>query len=428
MPRPLVLLRRARDAFPPTPLGLLALAAAWLALDLLAFERLDLVALVVGYGLLGLVGLAVIGTALFALLLRPRLRRAARAARETLRLETGVAAETALVLPAFRWLPLVQLRWDWSSPVATVDAVPRLGVQRERVVLPRRGEHDTIVRRFLVEDALGLARVTLRLSAASPLRVAPHVGALGALPVLRAFTGGDAVSHPLGDPEGDRLELRRYAPGDPARFIHWKIFGRTRKLVVRLPERALSPARRQVAYLVAGSGDEASAAAARVAVRGGALGDDWAFGAAGTPGLLTEPEAALLAIVRSGSEEAREEAGAGLRAFLAEADRRGPPNALVFVPPEPGPWLEAVCAELATRRGRARAVVAIDGQRRTLRRGGRLRRLLTTPAAASGADPERLADVRRALAAAGTPVTLVDRSTGRVLGERALRPAPREAA
>ena len=50
--------------------------------------------------------------------------------------------------------------------------------------------------------------------------------------------------------DGDRIELRRYVPGDSARFIHWKVFGRTRKLMVRVPERALSRARRTVGVLV----------------------------------------------------------------------------------------------------------------------------------------------------------------------------------
>ena len=85
-----------------------------------------------------------------------------------------------------------------------------------------------------------------------PIEVLPHLGGIRRLPVLTSLTGGEEFPHPMGLEDGDRVELRRYVPGDSARFIHWKVFGRTRKLMVRVPERALSRARRTVAYLVAG--------------------------------------------------------------------------------------------------------------------------------------------------------------------------------
>ncbi|MEM1417928.1 MAG: DUF58 domain-containing protein [Myxococcota bacterium] len=428
MTRLLVLLRRARDVFPLTPLGVLALVAAGVALQHLAFAQLDLVVLVVGYGLVGLVALAALGALGFALVLRPRWRRAEAEARREgpLALETGFATETGFSLPFFRWVPLLETRWTWVEPAAVTEAVPRLGARRERVTFARRGEHAGIVRVARVGDVFGLARVAWRRASDRPVSVAPHAGALGALPVLRSLAGGDAIPHPMGIDEGDRMELRRYAPGDPARFIHWKIFGRTRKLVVRMPERALSPARRNAAYLVAGEGDEASAGAARVALRSGVLGDDWAFGADGTPGALTDLASAEAAVIRSGGEAAREEGGRALRAFLAEVERRGPATALIFVPARPGPWTERLGALLRERRGRARVVLAVDGLDAGAS-GSFLRRLLV-PARSSGGVPlEALEAVRAALGATGTPLLVLDRTTGRVLGDTALRRSARRA-
>ena len=87
----------------------------------------------------------------------------------------------------------------------------------------------------------------------------------------------------MGLEDGDRLELRRYTAGDPVRFMHWKVLSRTRKLMVRTPERALSVARRMAAFLIAGERDDASAAAARLALERRLLGSDWLFGTDDAP-------------------------------------------------------------------------------------------------------------------------------------------------
>ena len=75
----------------------------------------------------------------------------------------------------------------------------------------------------------------------------PRLAGLSRMPALSSLASGDAAPHPMGLEDGDRLELRRYMPGDPARFIHWKVLSRTRRLMVRTPERALSLARRTAA-------------------------------------------------------------------------------------------------------------------------------------------------------------------------------------
>ena len=111
----------------------------------------------------------------------------------------------------------------------------------------------SVIRRVVVQDAFGLSRIAFQHRQPGPIEVLPHLGGIRRLPVLTSLTGGEEYPHPMGLEDGDRVELRRYVPGDSARFIHWKVFGRTRKLMVRMPERALSRARRTVAYLVAGA-------------------------------------------------------------------------------------------------------------------------------------------------------------------------------
>src|SRR5205814_5321723 len=99
---------------------------------------------------------------------------------------------------------------------------------------------------------------------------------------LPGLAAGDDEAHPLGQPVGDRIEMRPYVPGDSPRTIAWKIYGRTGKLVVRAPERARIVSPRGCAYQVAGPHDESTAAVARAVLERGFLGQEWRFGADGS--------------------------------------------------------------------------------------------------------------------------------------------------
>ena len=244
--------------------------------------------------------------------------------------------------------------------------------------------------------------------------VLPHLGGIRRLPVLTSLTGGEEYPHPMGLEDGDRVELRRYVPGDSARFIHWKVFGRTRKLMVRVPERALSRARRTVAYLVAGAHDEAAAAAARAAIEEEALGTDWQFGADGSPEATSDRSEALHKVLTSSRHSA--ESGSGMKRFLAEVDPRGPAALVVFAPPITGSWLDEMRSLTIRRYGRVRVVIAVDavhdpdGQ-------PRWRRFLLRPNAVSGVDRADLERVGRALGQLRCEVVIIDRVSGRLLGD-----------
>jgi uncharacterized protein (DUF58 family) len=426
--------RRVADVLPPTPLGLLLAGSAGLALRALGMGQQDLVLLVAGYAGLGLPVLAAVLVGLGALSLKWTLRRRRRAAKvpQALRLETRRAAVTGFALPSLWWLPLVQVDWAWEQPGhVTTRLRRRFGRLDEEVVPEERGARAGTLRRVVVGDALGLARVAFRVEDAAPLTVLPGMGALRAVPVLSSLAGGDDQPHPLGAEQGDRIDLRRYAPGDPARFIHWKVFARTGTVMVRRHERALVEAKRTVAYLVAGPADDATAGAARLALTARALGDDWVFGADGGDAAGTTRSDDALALV-VGSVAAREGGAAGLAAFVARAEREGPVSLVLFVPPEPGPWLARVLAVLARRRG-ARVVVAVDALAPVVAAPSpwtRLARVLAVPRAQAGTPADRLEEVLRALTAARAEVQVLDRASGRVLGHaqrRAMRAWARDA-
>ena len=418
--------RRAADLWPLTALGMALVGVAAVALIVFGFEKLDLVLLVVGYGVGGLLAISVVCVVPTALALWWRLRRATLAWSMST-LETGVPLPTGFSMPSLWWLPLVQLRWTWVSPErAAVEATAERGALRERVVLGQRGIFDQVTRRVVVQDAFGLARVAFRHRQSGPIEVLPHLGGIRRLPVLTSLTGGDEYPHPMGLEDGDRVELRRYVPGDSARFIHWKVFGRTRKLMVRVPERAHSPARRTVAYLIAGPDDEAAAAAARAAIEQEALGFDWQFAADGAPEATAERTEALHKVMTS--ESFRGVSGRGLKRFLAEVDPRGPAALVVFAPPVAGPWLDEVRALSARRYGRIRVVIAVDA----VRAGDPAPawwRWVFRPAEQVGVPRAELERVGRALGQLRCEVVIVDRVSGRVLGDGVrLVTAPRRAA
>jgi hypothetical protein len=409
-------LRRAADLFPITPLGVLLGIGAAAALHYLAYPELDLVWLVVGFAALGLLGVAVLAVVVAAIALKLALRPRAHAEVVRRSMETGRSLPTGFSAPSLWLLPLVQVDWSWEQPseaqVTLHEARRRL---REEVRLTHRGHVRGVRRRVVIQDAFGLARLAIRQTDPVELTVLPHAGKLGEAPLLVSFSGGDERPHPMGVDDGDRVELRRYVPGDPARFIHWKVFGRTRKLMVRTPERALSPARRTLAYQVAGADDDASAAAARVAIESGTFGPDFRFGADGSAADTDRVDEAVEMIVRSA--EAREQGGAGLEPFVKRAERAGPASLVVFVPPRPGPWLAAVVATVKARAPRCRVVLTTDGVD-AAPPPALWRRLLMVPGRGEGTPAAELDAVIAALASTRAEVIVLDRRSGRRLGAR----------
>jgi uncharacterized protein (DUF58 family) len=428
--------RQIVDVFPLTPLGFALAICAYFALRKFAYEELDLVWLVTGYAAIGLCALAplfVIPCALWFWLRSDRYEAQAGAVEhegdesrrskgegplaDPLLLETGTPAPTGFSLPSLRFVPFVQLRWEWRSPAGGIVDPRRAGSRaHEFVTLEDRGQYETIERRVVVEDPFGLTRVAFRRRQSRGLRVLPRLGGLGHLTSLTALAAGADLPHPMGLEDGDRLELTRYTPGDPARFIHWKVFARTRKLLVRRPERALAIARRCAAFYVAGQGDDASAAAARLALERRLLGNEWVFGTDLTLAGSSRIDEALAYLVESVA--ARDRQAAGLAPFLAQVEKRGPASVIVFAPPRPGAWVQAVIR--ASSRRQLRAVIAVDGLAEVAPRPLWLR-VLASEAPRSGAEAEALDAVLGMLGRAHVPVILLDRATGRPLGERARR-------
>lgn len=412
------LLGRAVDLFPITPLGLLVLAGAAFALFAYGLRRVDLVLLMMGGVALALGVLCLLCVVGAALGLALSLRR--RGGGEPLRLECGFPARTGFSVSSLWFIPLVKVAWTWESPEGTVTLVPLRRRLHEEVTPTRRGLHESIVRRFELSDAFGLTRVAFRVTETRSARFAPSVGALRQMHVVRSVAGGDSLSHPAGPPEGERADMRHYAPGDPIKFVLWKVFARTRQLVVRTPERAISPVRQTVAYLVSGDGDEPAAGAARVAVDSGALGHEWVLGADGNDAVAKSAAQAMELLAKSAHTPAGQH-GAGLSHFLNTATPGGSAGrAVVFVPAVPGPWLDRVTAAVRARSAPNQAmspvefVVCADGVSRRPPPSWLARLALREESERGPVAAAELMKVVSALAASRSRVLIVDRVAGRV--------------
>jgi hypothetical protein len=397
-------------------------AGGALALLHYGLERIDLVLLVVGIVALALVSVALLLTIVGSLVLFLRLRK--KTSDTAIKLECGFPKRTGFVVGSPWFVPFVRIGWTWVSPEVEVR-LHRRGLQiHEEVIATRRALRDDVRRRFEVGDSFGFTSIAFELTEPRPVRFVPTIGALKRIEVLRSLAAGEDMSHPEGPLGGERMDMRHYVPGDPIRFILWKVFARSREVVIRTPERAIGPAHQTVAYVVTSKDDEPAAGAAKVAVEGGALGADWVLGADGCDTYASSSVEALEVLSRSG-ETPEEQGGAGLGDFLREATPGGLGRALVFVPGKPGPWIDRVLRSVAQSRSVGiELVVCTDGIDRTKESQSKVRRWLRRPMETfdprKGVGPcraDEVAEVCRRLAATRARVVVLDRMGGRVYSE-----------
>lgn len=242
---------------------------------------------------------------------------------------------------AFLPVPFVNISIEWLYP-AEVEAECKqsLSSVAEYITVNHRCSVEKISRRFRVEDILGLADVTWVSTQNVKFKAYPKPGAVKSSSITLSMAGGEDISDPFGSPQGDLIEMRQYVPGDSSRSILWKVYARSRRLVVRMPERALTAQTRTCAYLVSGPNDEASASFARSILESKILGDSWLFGADGCVGTTSIISEALDFLASSGNAESRELCG--LKKFLEEASKLGYHSCFVFVPAAYGDWVKNV--------------------------------------------------------------------------------------
>lgn len=421
-------LLRLREHFPLTLKGVVILLLMLLALEVFGYGSMDLIVFALTVCAITILLFSLFCVIFGGLMQQLRIRRLLQNPANTVNLqqvEAGYPNETGFRLPDLGFFPLIKLSWEVVYP-DHIDTRIRHGVDNheliEEIIPRKRCKSSRIVRLFTVNDVLGFCRYSWRQSESRELMALPRSNSLKSLPLLRSLTAEDGIPSPSGNPEGDRMEIRPYVPGDSVRNIMWKAYARNRQLNVRLPEKSVFHSNRTIAYLLSSEHDEAAAAVARVAVESGALGDDWLFSADGTESTCLDVPSALRAIATSRAID--EPFSYGLDDFLSQASAQSGTHCVVFTAAEPGPWTEQLKHTIARFRGQFTVILATDGMAEATRSSAWRRAVFRVQPGADQALPARTtgqggqhprAELGQLLTDLGQLVEsamLVDRSTG----------------
>lgn len=322
-------LRRIAGYVPLTPAGLVLVLGLFFAIRYRGMAQLDLVALAAGVGLAVVLVLGIAAVILGTFWVRRRLETEEHPS--YLELTSGKQVHSGFALKFPWYVPLVRLHWTVEGFAAEVEVKAQGGRLRELLTCHRRGLAQGLSRRFTVTDTLGLSAISWDQDFSGGIRVLPYRGRLEQPNILLSMVSGEDLSDPRGDPEGDRIDMRQYQKGDPMKFILWKVYSRSGKVMVRVPERALAARPRSCCYLISGQEDEASAALARVLLELRMLGDEWRFGADGTSGYATQKQPALDMVARSGNHTRSD--SRALNQFMTDAEKEGYGFCLILAPP-----------------------------------------------------------------------------------------------
>jgi hypothetical protein len=407
-------LRRICGFFPLTPIGCLLLVLSVAAVWLEGIRHQDLVYLAIGF----IIGLVILLMLVTMLTVAPFIYRRCRrgATRSGLVLECEAVQETGFSLPLPRWLPLFEYSWVWEHPAhVEVRGDAHRDRRREFIEPRRRGIHAEIRRRIHLRDVLGLTSLEWTAKESTETRFLPAKGHLDQMTLLDGLTGGDEISDPRGSFEGDRVDMRQYTPGDSPRLILWKIYARSRRLLVRIPERAMATRPRFCAYFVSGDGDEPCAGFMRVVLERGFLGENWLFGADNSPAYTGVLEEALNLLVRSAG--ASPEATTGLPGFVEQVCLKGFSACLVVLPPKPGAWIPAVASVLESAKLRIHAFTVVDGLGESRHPGRDWRKWLYVQKAAAHDRASDLAWMARSFGSCRSPLFVMDRTAGTVIAD-----------
>jgi hypothetical protein len=409
------ILRRARQSiaaalgwFPLTPFGVVTIPLLAVLLKVYGVSRNDRIVLTLGCCGLFLTALDVLLVTATSIWFK--CRRSTKQL-DPLVCEASAPFRTGYSLGRVVWIPLVKvdLVWDWPSGVA-VELVPSRAGLLEEITAAERAMEGAIIRRFIVSDVFGLARTTFRRRAVQPITIRPDRGRVHRLELARQLEPGDELGHPEGKPEGDLIDMRRYAVGDPLKHVLWKVYARTGRLLVRMPERAVRPLRKTLVYFIAGEGDEPAAGIARALLEAGCFSPQFWFRADGQRTATCDVREAVHQIAASRS--ARDRGGEGLDSFLSRGEELGIKACILFVPCRTGEWLDRVARQLERRPGPFRVLIGMDGTPPSRSQTSVLRRILLRATSTPVTNPSALRHIFEPLHQAGAEVVAVDRLSG----------------
>ena len=406
------MVRRVRDWLPLTSSGLVSLALSLAALRF-GLARQDLILTLAGAWGLGLLGMAGLSAGLSALSFRRELSANVDQAGSGFITTVAGQPTTTGAKVRRRFRPLVRRAiWRWQEPRALVVPADRGDRLAEIAVPTERGVSPQIVRRYEVGDVFGLWRIRGHHVQQRPVLVKPDVGALTSAELSSCLTFGDLVAYPWGKPQGDRVDSRPYTRSDPARLILWKVYARTRELMVRVAEPARSPEARPVVYLVASPEDPAAAGVARLIMEDELFGSGTRFACDGYPQPTSDPDQVAQAL--AGSRDHRRRSGIDLAACMAHPDVSADDPFVIVCAATKHVSASALVPTMGSDPQRFVVLAAHDVASTTVVESG-WRRWMLTPLETDGVKVESMVAACRPMAQTGVRISLVDRRGGRIL-------------
>ena len=350
--------------FPLTLQGLITLLITAFCLSIFGYGAMDLVVFSLAICALTILVFCLFCSIISGVFIQRKIQRIiseSKSPAETVKVEAGYPNETGFTLPALNLLPLVKLSWTVVFPdfIKTRTRLDSSNQILEEIIPNKRFYTDHVIRQFTVSDVFGFCRYSWLQKQEVCSMALPRTNTVKSLPLLRSLTAEDGIPSPSGEPEGDRMEIRPYAPGDSVRNIMWKVYARNRQLNVRLAEKSVFHSKRTVAYLLSSKNDEAAAAVARMALETGALGEDWSFAADGTEKSCENLASALEAVARSRALAAPY--SYGLDRFLNHAAGQSGAHCIVFAAAETVAWLPLLKKTIGRFSGQFSLVLATDG-------------------------------------------------------------------
>lgn len=223
-----------------------------------------------------------------------------------------------------------------------------------------RGRFENLHRKITVKDIFGLTSITFVMTQKVALEILPAMSKFEMLAFQTQATG-DGYSHPEGDPKGELVEMRRYQAGDPLKLILWKVFARSRKLVVRAPEPAIVEQNDMFIYFISGQQDEASASIARSFLSFfGVDNSDLCFAADGSKRIATDKKDGINDIIDSVQHQSR--GGEDLMTIAPLVAPHMMAHCFLLVPQKVAAWLDYVKKFIAQYGIQPVFIVSVDSK------------------------------------------------------------------
>ena len=204
----------------------------------------------------------------------------------------------------FRCYPWAEVKTESGRP-KFFRSMTRSNIQSDQILLKfnRRGRYSDFEVNFCVGDIFGLFLIKFTHNLACELKVTPKSARLE-VNALRLPSDGAENEQPAGSPNGDPVEMRQYAPGDPHRLILWKAFAKTRKLMVRTPERAEADEHATALVLLSNEDDNEAAEVASFLLQN--QSHRVLFAARGVNDVAFDSQTSLDLLIHSGTAESYE--------------------------------------------------------------------------------------------------------------------------